>query len=195
MLRFARSTLTCSIGINQNTMRFLEAFLIYCLLEDSPSLGEDETQEAARNHTSTAKQGRHPEFRLMRDGKAVRLRDWAGEIVTKVSAIAEMIDRHDGDDSYVAAVRLQQKVIDDSEATLSARIVAELEKTGSSFFELTLGMARCHSDYFSSISPLRDSQAALLANEAARSVERQTDIEAADKISLDEYLQLYFTAC
>jgi glutamate--cysteine ligase len=182
-------------GINQNTMRFLEAFLIYCLLEDSPSLGEDETQEAARNHTSTAKQGRHPEFRLMRDGKAVRLRDWAGEIVTKVSAIAEMIDRHDGDDSYVAAVRLQQKVIDDSEATLSARIVAELEKTGSSFFELTLGMARCHSDYFSSISPLRDSQAALLANEAARSVERQTDIEAADKISLDEYLQLYFTAC
>jgi glutamate--cysteine ligase len=182
-------------GINQNTMRFLEAFLIYCLLEDSPSLGEKETREAARNHTCTAKRGRDPQFRLLRDGKAVPLRNWASEIVTKVSAIAELIDRHDGDDSYAAAVRLQQKIIDNPEATLSARIVAELEQTGCSFFEFTLGMARCHSDYFSSIAPLRDSQAALLANEAARSVERQKDIEAADKISLDEYLQQYFMAC
>jgi glutamate--cysteine ligase len=156
-------------GVNQNTMRFLEAFLIYCLLEDSPPLGEEETREAGR------------------------LRVWASEIVTKVSAIAEMIDNQDGDDSYAAAVRLQQKVIDDPEATLSARIVAELEKTGSSFFEFALGMARCHSDY--SIAPLRESQATLLANEAAESVQRQKDIEAADEISLDEYLQRYFMAC
>ena len=110
-------------------------------------------------------------------------------------AIAEMIDNQDGDDSYAAAVRLQQKIIDDPEATLSARIVAELEKTGSSFFELALGMARCHSDYFASIAPLRGSQATLLATEAAESVQRQKAIEAADKISLDEYLQQYFMAC
>ena len=182
-------------GVNQNTMRFLEAFLIYCLLEDSPPLGEKEIREAGRNHTSTAKQGRDPAFHLLRDGKEVRLRDWANEIVTKVSAIAEMIDNQDGDDSYAAAVRLQQKIIDDPEATLSARIVAELEKTGSSFFELALGMARCHSDYFASIAPLRGSQATLLATEAAESVQRQKAIEAADKISLDEYLQQYFMAC
>jgi glutamate--cysteine ligase len=182
-------------GVNQNTMRFLEAFLIYCLLEDSPPLGEKETREAGRNHTSTAKQGRDPEFRLLRDGREVRLQDWAGEIVTKVAAIAEMIDTQDGDGSYAAAVRLQQKIIDDPEATLSARIVAELKKTGSSFFEFALGMARCHSDYFASIAPLRESQATLLANEAAESVRRQRDIEAADEISLDEYLQRYFMAC
>ena len=182
-------------GVNQNTMRFLEAFLIYCLFEDSPLLGEKETREAGRNHTSTAKQGRNPAFRLLRDGKEVRLQDWASEIVTKVLAIAEMIDKHDGDDSYAAAVRLQQKFIDNPEATLSARIVAELENTGSSFFEFALGMARCHSDYFSSIAPLRESQATLLANEAAESVQRQKNIEAADEISLDEYLQQYFVAC
>ena len=182
-------------GINQNTMRFLEAFLIYCLLEDSPQLGDKETEEAGRNHTSTAKRGRDPEFRLLRDGKEVRLRDWASEIIAKVSAIAEMIDRHDGDDSYAAAVRLQQKTVDEPETTLSARIIAELERTGSSFFEFALGMARCHSDYFSSIAPLRESRASSLADEATLSVQRQTDIEAADKISLDEYLQQYFRAC
>ena len=182
-------------GINQNTMRFLEAFLIYCLLEDSPALGEKETKEAGRNHTSTAKNGRDPEFRLLRDGKELRLRDWANEIVTKVLAIAEMIDLHEGDDSYAAAVRLQQKIVDEPEATLSARIVAELERTGSSFFEFSLGMGRCHSDYFSSIAPLRESRAASLADEAVSSVRRQEDIEAADRISLDEYLQQYFRAC
>jgi len=35
----------------------------------------------------------------------------------------------------------------------------------------------------------------LLATEAAESVQRQKAIEAADKISLDEYLQQYFMAC
>ena len=182
-------------GINQNTMRFLEAFLIYCLLEDSPKLSDEETEEVGRNHTSTAKRGRDPEFRLLRNGQAVSLRDWANEILAKVTAIAEMIDQHEGDGSYAAAVRLQQRVVDDPDATLSARIVAELEKTGSSFFEFALGMARCHSDYFASIAPLRELRAASLADEAASSLQRQKDIEAADEISLDEYLQQYFRAC
>ena len=56
-------------------------------------------------------------------------------------------------------------------------------------------MARCHRDYFGSIAPLRNPQAKLLADEAADSIRRQRQIEAADTISLDEYLQRYFTAC
>jgi hypothetical protein len=56
-------------------------------------------------------------------------------------------------------------------------------------------MARCHRDYFASIAPLRQSQAKLLADEAAASVLRQQEVEAGDDISFDEYLQRYFSAC
>ncbi len=182
-------------GINQNTMRFIEAFLIYCLLEDSPNLDGAEYEDIRHNHTGTAKRGRDPEFRLRRNGKPVELRDWANEILQNVLAVAETIDRHEGDGSYAAAVGALRKTVANPDRTLSARIIAELEKTGSSFFEFALGMAKCHRDYFASIAPLRDAQEQVLSTEAAESMLRQRQIEEADEISLDDYLQRYFTSC
>jgi glutamate--cysteine ligase len=58
-------------GINQNTMRFIEAFLIYCLVEDSPKLDETALIQISQNHTGTAKYGRDPDFRLLRNAKAI----------------------------------------------------------------------------------------------------------------------------
>ncbi len=182
-------------GINQNTMRFIEAFLIYCLLEDSPKLDATEMQEIARNHTGTAKRGRDPEFRLHRDGKSIEIRKWATEILAGVHEIAALLDRHDGDCSYRDAVHALQATVDNPDATLSAKIIAELRDTGQSFFEFALDMAQCHRDYFASIAPLEGRRERVLAKEAADSVRRQQEIEADDRISLDEYLEQYFNAC
>ena len=179
-------------GVNQNTMRFLEAFLIYCLLEDSPRIDLQEFDDIRHNHTGTATHGRDPEFRLRRGGREVTLQSWAREILDKVLAIAAAMER-DGD-NYSAAIRHQYAAVDDSRTTLSARIVSELETTGSSFFEFALDRARCHRDYFASIAPLSDAREAVLADEAAASVSRQADIEVSDAISLDDYLQRYFNA-
>jgi glutamate--cysteine ligase len=179
-------------GINQNTMRFLEAFLIYCLLEDSPKIDQQEFEDIAYNHTSTAKRGREPGFLLRRGGSEVTLQSWAREILDKVLAVAEAMER-DGD-NYSAAIRHQYAFVDDPAKTLSARIVSELENTGSSFFEFALDRARCHRDYFASIAPLSEAREAILADEAADSLRRQAEIEAADSISLDDYLQRYFAA-
>ena len=182
-------------GINQNTMRFIEAFLIYCLLEDSPELDNKALEEISLNHTGTAKRGRDPEFQLLRESRSVTLQDWAGEILQDVLMVAQMIDRSVTDGSYAAAVGVAQGIVDDPDKTLSARIVTELQQTGSSFFEYALGMANCHHEYFASIAPLRAVSEKALDDEIAASVVRQAEIEAADEISLDDYLQRYFTAC
>jgi len=179
-------------GINQNTMRFIEALLIYCLLEDSPALDDTEIEEASRNHTATAKQGRDPDFRLLRNGETVTVQDWANEILDNVLAVAEIIDGHENDHSYADAVRSQYSHVSHPETTISALILNELEATGSSFFEFAHGMARCHRDYFATIAPLRDAQATRLTQEAAESLRRQQEVEAADEMSLDQYLQQYF---
>ena len=182
-------------GINQNTMRFIEAFLIYCLLEDSPELDNKALEEIRLNHTGTAKRGRDPEFQLLRENTPVKLQNWADEILQNVLMVAQMIDRSETDDSYAAAVGVAQGIVDDPSTTLSARIVAELEQTGSSFFEFALGMANCHREYFASIAPLRAVNEKTLDDEVVASVARQAEIEAADEISLDDYLQRYFAAC
>ena len=182
-------------GINQNTMRFVEAFLIYCLLEDSPKLDDAALDEVRRNHTETARQGRDSEFRLFRGGQPMTLQVWATEIVSNVLAVAEVIDRHEANESYADSVRLMQKLVDNPDETPSARILADLLQMQTSFFEYGLGLAKGHSDYFASITPLEEARRAGFEKEAAESLLRQQAIEGADSISLDEYLQRYFSNC
>mgnify|MGYP001825016974 FL=1 len=180
-------------GISQNTMRFIEAFLIYCLLQDSPEISASEMEEISWNHTATATRGREPDLALRRDGGRIGLQAWAGEILDGVQVVADAIDR-DGD-NYSAAVQQLHTCVADPDATPSGRIINELETTGSSFFDFALQTAERHRDYFASITPLSGARETVLADEAAASVLRQKDIEAADEISLDEYLQSYFRAC
>ncbi|MGI9248710.1 MAG: glutamate--cysteine ligase [Woeseiaceae bacterium] len=182
-------------GINQNTMRFVEAFLIYCLLEDSPKFTNEALGEVSRNHVGTAKHGRDPEFRLLRDGRPVTVQVWANEILSNVCAVAEIIDSHEANESYGESVRLMQKLVDDPDETPSARVLADLDETDSSFFEYAFSLSKSHGDYFASITPLEEVRRKVFEKEVAESLRRQREIEAADDISLDEYLQRYFSNC
>ena len=179
-------------GINQNTMRFIEAFLIYCLLEESPPLDKTSIAEAARNQAETAKQGRNPACRLIRGGSEISVPDWANEILTKVSSVAELIDRDSGADSYAQSVQYMRLLVEDPAMTTSARILQELQDADCSFFEFGINFARAHRDYFASIEPLQRRAAENFGREVTSSIERQREIEAADDVSLDEYLSSYF---
>lgn len=181
------------VGINQNAMRFVEAFLVYCLLNDSPSLDEKSSKEAARNHTETAKHGRDPDLRLFRDGKAVALQDWAREIFADVSAIAHLIDSGEGGDSYVQAVDAQRELVENPEATPSARILDELRQADTGFYHFAMDRALGHKEYFSELAELSAERLALYEDEAADSIQRQLEIEASDEIGFDEYLVQYFS--
>ena len=181
-------------GINQNTMRFMEAFLIYCLLENSPALDAAEITEVDQNQAAVAKQGRDPQLRLVRNGSPLSVPDWAGEILAGVAAVATELDRHDGDDSYAQAVVLMQTLVDDPDKTPSARIVAELENDDTGFARFARAISISHRDYFASIAAPDETAVSGLQREAIDSLQRQSDIEAADDVSLDEYLGSYFSS-
>jgi len=182
-------------GINQKTMRFIEAFLIYCLLADSPKLDDVALREASGNHTETARRGRDPEFRLSRAGRQVPLGEWAGEVLAGVMAVAESIDAGDGDLGYAMAVRQMQERVDDPSKTPSSRVLADIAQTGDSFFEYALELSRCHRDYFASIAPLEPERHDMFETEARESLARQSAIEADDDVSLEVYLERYFSRC
>ena len=180
------------VGISQNTMRFVEALLVYCLLEDSPFCDEAGTQEAADNHSATATSGRDPELMLSRQGKPISLKQWSGDILEKVGQVAELIDRGSDRDDYVQAVKAQAEIIANPELTPSARILRDLHDSGSGFFHYALDAARNTQRYFASLEITDDDRIKLFDDEAVSSLERQAEIEASDDISLDEYLQNYF---
>jgi glutamate--cysteine ligase len=178
-------------GINQNTMRFMEVLLLYCLLLESPKLSVEEIAEISENQTSTAKYGRDPAFKLIRDREPVSIKSWASEILDGMLSVAAEIDRHDDNESYSEAVRMMQKLVDDPDATPSARIIADLTEADTGFFQFALAMAESHRDYFASIAKSNVATRELYQGEADESLRRQTDIEESDVIDLDEYLSEY----
>ena len=179
------------VGVNQNKLRFLEAFLALCLLRESApiSLGEQAALDA--NHLLVARRGREPNLRLSREGRSISLAEWARELLDSMQGLCEMLDHGEPSRPYSSALEQQRAKIDDVERTPSARLLAEMRQTGETFFQLALRMSKLHKDYFLGLYPPNESRLREFAGEAADSLQAQRSIEAADKTNFDTYLARY----
>ena len=180
-------------GINQNTMRFVEVFLLYCLLEDSPPLDDEDLARSMRNHSRVAKAGREPGLELERADGSKSLQDWAHAMLDAVAQIAELVDAGEGAADYQAAVDVMRARVSDPAVTPSAILLDELTNGPSGYAEYVLDVARRHSEYFSALRPLPARRQAAFEQEVRDSLERQHAIEAADSQSFDEYLAAWFS--
>src|ERR1700758_140093 len=78
------------VGVNQNKLRFLEAFLALCLMKTSPPIGDSEQSALDQNHVTVARRGREPGLTLWRDGRSVALQTWAQELIDSLTGICEV---------------------------------------------------------------------------------------------------------
>jgi len=179
------------VGVNQNKLRFLEAFLALCLLKESAPIGADEQLALDANHLTVARRGREPGLTLSRDGRSVPMRDWAAELLDSMAGVCEILDRGEAERPYAQALAAQAAKVADVARTPSARLMAELEG-GESFFDLALRMSAAHKAYFLDLYPPNEERLGELGEEARESLTAQRRIEGSDKGTFDEYLARYF---
>ena len=182
------------VGVNQNKLRFLEAFAALCVLKQSDPIAADEQVRLDANHAVVAHRGREPGLTLNRNGSEVPLRDWARELIDSMRGVCELLDQGDAQRPYTSALELQASKIEDPALTPSARTLEELASTGESFAQLAARMSRLHKAYFLDLYPPNEQRLAEFAAEAAESLEKQAAIEAADNMSFDQFLASYFRA-
>ena len=182
------------VGVNQNKLRFLEAFAAFCALAPSAPIGDSEQRELDRNHVTVARRGREPGLALRIDGREADMRAWAGEILDAMQGTAELLDHGDPKRPYSAALAVQAQKLDDAEATPSARLLREMRDGGESFFDLALRMSNTYKSYFTELHPLDEPRAGEFAAEAEASLEAQARLEAAPQEPFREYLAKYFAA-
>ena len=180
------------VGINRSAIRFLEAFLVYCLLADSPPIDAGEQRDNKSNRLAVAERGREPGLELRRAGAGCSLREWGTEVCRDIGAVAALLEAEDGTD-YADAIAVQLAALDDADRTPSARLLAELRATDSSIFEYAMQLSVDYADYFRAMPADMNPQHELLKDEGRASLERQARIEAADEISFEAYLERYFS--
>jgi glutamate--cysteine ligase len=180
------------VGVNQNKLRFLEAFLALCLLKDSPPIGDSEQGRLDANHVTVARRGREPGLVLWRDGRDVPMREWARELVDSMAGICEILDRGDAARPYSQALATQAAKITDPALTPSARLMTELAG-GESFYDLALRMSAEHKAYFLELYPPNEERLKEFATEAQESLAAQQHIEASDRGTFEAYLRRYLS--
>jgi len=167
-------------GIGAETARFLDAFLLHCLLADSPDDTPAEIAALARNQQRTAAQGRDPALQLERGADRVRLVDWAEELLEGMAPIAQALDHANAGSGGRAALELARQRLRDPSLTPSARVLAEMASDfGGS--HRAFGLARSQATRRALLArPLpADAEAALRAM-ARVSLDEQARREAAD---------------
>jgi glutamate--cysteine ligase len=182
------------VGVNQNKLRFLEAFAAYCVLGSSPSIEPAEQAELDGNHARVAREGRRPDLALRRGGRDRPLRDWALEIVDGMRGVCELLDTGDPQRPYTNALDAQAAKVHEPSLTPSARTLHELRTTGESFFQFALRMSGVQKAYFLELHSPNEALQEAFAREAEESLGEQARVEAADDIDFDGYLARYFAA-
>jgi glutamate--cysteine ligase len=181
------------IGITGETMRFIDVFLLHCLLSDSPPDSPEEIARLGRNQHRVAARGREPGLRLERGDAEPTLTDWGHELVAQCAPIAAALDAAHGGSLYGDAVRAAALALDNPDSLASARVLAAMQKDFSGSFIGFTGARSAATRSELLAQPLAEAKLERFAEMSAQSVVEQKAIEAADTMPFDIYLTQYLS--
>ena len=180
------------LGVNEEQLYFLEIFVLFCLLQESPVLNQMEMNEVDMNLIQVAHSGRQPNLELTRHDQAISLKDWALELCDAMLEVAELMDEVNHCDSYAKSLNSQIESIKDSSRTPSARMLEEMRNHEEGFFHFAQRESSQFFDYFKS-RELSAERQQYFDSMCRESLLRQKEIESSDVLSFDEYLKQYFS--
>jgi glutamate--cysteine ligase len=179
------------LGIGIGTMRFLDVFLLHCLLTPSPQDTPQEIAALARNQHQAAAHGREPGLRLERGDDEVRLVDWGQEILAQCAPIAERLDLQQGGREHADAVKAAIARLRDLALTPSAQVLATIHKDfAGSFRAFALAQSQQAQRHLRAL-PLDAATTARFQRMAHESVLEQRQREAAETLPFEEWRERY----
>lgn len=177
------------IGIRLSSACFLEILALYCLLNESPALLPNEDEELAINLERVVNNGRKEDLNVIIDGVEQDLHVWMKHHLDKMLPLAELFDRHHGGNDYRNSLTLMQGKINNPDLTLSAQIISDSKKLGSTW-QLGYQLSMQHKKQIlkQTLSPNTQAKYEVLAE---KSVIQQADLEAEHTQDFYEYVQKF----
>lgn len=177
-------------GISLEQIHFLESFMLWCLLKDSPAFTTADYNEANHNRLRTACLGLSEGFSLFKNGRSISAQDWANDILHEILPIAERLDQSSDNSGYREAVQSQIRANSGETLRLPQRVQAEMAE--QEFLPWAMALTAQHLETLK--QPLPQDVQAKLEAQSQQSLQEFAEIEAkaADEIPFDDYLANYF---
>ncbi len=179
------------IGIEPAMMRFLDIFLLHCLLSDSPPDDPDELVRVARNQHRAAQYGREPGEMLIRGDGKVALVEWAAQLLAECEPIASALDAAHATTDYGKALASARAALANPANTPSARVLKVMATSHENAFKsFALAQSLRHRDTHMR-ARLPDEIKARYETMAKDSLAAQRIMEHSDTESFETFLQNY----
>ena len=181
-----------SVGIEKSQIRFLDLFLLNCLLQPSAASDASEEAEIAANLQAVVLEGRKPGLMLTRSGEPLSLSHWLESLFGDLSDIASLLD-DDGRDDYQVALTKWHKAVNNPDETLSGQIIKGLKQDQIDHSDWVLQLAEQYHQELKNY-PLSEAVTMRYEQDAVVSLEKQAKLEAEPSVSFDQFLVDYFKA-
>ncbi|EWH09514.1 glutamate--cysteine ligase [Catenovulum agarivorans DS-2] len=178
-------------GVNIEQIRFLDLFLTWCVLSDSPEIHSCGEFLNAANLQQTLLYGRKPGVLLDNSGEKIALTDWAEQIMLELSQLAHDFDGGESGE-YQAALNAQRNKLLDANLTPSGKIIAALTENNWDNATLGINIAEQFKQQATAQNYHQFSEA-FLQQTSEQSVNKQRVLEQAPQAEFSEFLKDYFS--
>ncbi|QSP95850.1 glutamate--cysteine ligase [Marinobacter salinisoli] len=180
------------VGVNASQIDFMDLFLLDCLLEDSPRIGDAECERLDDNYKDVVARGRDAALKLCRGGERALMSDAATQLLDQLEPLADLLDGWNGGNTYRLALADQRRKLaePDFSGVPSARVLDAMASRGMGHREWGLDVSRQHQDTLRQegldAQVLADFQA---LSETSLAEQRQFEIE--ENEPFDQFLERY----
>ncbi|MBT1450905.1 glutamate--cysteine ligase [Glaciecola sp. XM2] len=181
------------VGIQAEQMDFLDVFLLYCLLMPSADYSDELHQESQQNFVDVVLKGREPGLHLLNEGAPVALQDWASNMFKDLAMVADVLDAAQETKRYSTAIVNELAKVHQSETTPSGKWLDTLLDNQIDNSILGMELAKEYKQFIAGLD-YRNVQKSDFEAQAVSSLEAQAEIEAADVLSFDKFIEGYFKA-
>ena len=172
------------IGIDRITLDFLEIFMIFCCLDESPFISRKEMIEIKRNDLSVAKNGRQLGISIIDKNREIPLKDAGMRILEKMAEISILLG-HEG-----SLIQKYVSQIHDPSLTLSGRLLDQFRELEGGLDEFGFKIATTNQKQYLGLDYKVSENKALIADEAEFSQRHANDLD--QNINFNSYLEAYF---
>ncbi len=178
------------IGIDEDTIFFLEVFLIYCFLTTSHLINKDELKTIKDNDLLVAKRGRDPSLLLQKNQASISLQEWGKQIMDEMTPIAELLD---GEETVYRNVMCKMaSKIKDPDQTLSGLLLDKVITEKVDFIDLGNSIGETNKQHYLDLEKTENPNWDLLEKEVIDSMSQQSTLEEEQSESFESFVADYF---
>ena len=176
-------------GIDQETLNFLDIFLIYCFLRPSEYISNSELEEIRSNDSLVARMGRKPKLLLRNNKENISLKDWGIKMIDEMLTIADIMD--DESKKYTKILLEMKSKILHPEKTLSHIMLDEILTKSHSFINFGNQIGNDNKQHY--LDSNKNTNWHIFTKETLESLEKKLKLEKEDKVSFEKFLRSYYS--